>query len=149
MRGANVGTRAGGWRGPAACAILAAGTAAIYSRTFSVPLLLDDITPITDNPSIRRLWPLWQVFSPPADCGTGGRPLINLSYALNYAAGGTAVAGYHAVNLAIHVLAALVLFGLVRRTLELPSMARRFGAASIPLALAVAAIWAWQCSFRG
>ena len=144
MRGANVGTRAGGWRGPAACAILAAGTAAIYSRTFSVPLLLDDITPITDNPSIRRLWPLWQVFSPPADCGTGGRPLINLSYALNYAAGGTAVAGYHAVNLAIHVLAALVLFGLVRRTLELPSMARRFGAASIPLALAVAAIWAWH-----
>ncbi len=144
MRGANAGIRDGRWRTPAACATLAAGAAAIYGRTFSVPLLLDDITPITDNPSIRRLWDLRAVFAPPADCGTGGRPLINLSYALNYAAGGTSVAGYHAVNLAIHILAAWTLFGLVRRTLELPSMAGRFGAASFPLALAVSAIWAWH-----
>ena len=113
----------------------AAGAAAIYSGTFSVPLLLDDITPIADNPSIRHLWPPWPVFSPPADCGTGGRPLVNLSYALNFAAGGTSVTGYHAVNLAIHILAAWTLFGLVRRTLELPGMARRFGATRSP--------WPW------
>ncbi|MGD1030262.1 MAG: tetratricopeptide repeat protein [Opitutaceae bacterium] len=48
------------------------------------------------------------------------------------------------VNLIIHVLAALVLFGLVRRTLLRPVLAERFGSAATALALAVSAIWAWH-----
>jgi hypothetical protein len=51
-----------------------------------------------------------------------GRPILNLSLALNYALGGANVRGYHVFNLAIHVLAALTLMGIVRRTLLLPSM---------------------------
>ena len=132
------------WPGLAGCAVLAAGTLAIYVRTFSVPLLLDDLTPITDNPSIRRLWPIWPALFPPADSGVGGRPFVNFSYALNYAAGGTAVPGYHLANLLIHVLAGGILFLLVRRTLRLPTLSARFGAAANPLALAIAAIWAWH-----
>jgi len=132
------------WPGLVAGALLAAGTFAVYSRTFSVPLLFDDGASITDNPSIRRLWPLAAVLSPPNGAGVGGRPLLNLTYALNYAFGGTAVAGYHAVNLMIHVLAAWTLFALVRRTLLRPVLAERFGPAATPLALAVSAIWAWH-----
>ncbi len=58
------------------------------------------------------------VFVPP-DGGlpVWGRPVLNLSFALNYALGGTQVAGYDAANLLIHLCAALALFGLVRRTL--------------------------------
>ena len=49
--------------------------------------------------------------------------------------------GYHAVNLAIHVLAAWTLFGVTRRTLLLPPLHYRFGLAATPLALAVAMLW--------
>jgi tetratricopeptide (TPR) repeat protein len=139
-----VKARRADWPGLAGCAVLAAGTLAIYSRTLAVPLLLDDLTPITDNPSIRRLWPVWPALFPPADSGVGGRPVVNLSYALNYAAGGTAVPGYHLANLLIHVLAGWILFLLVRRTLRLPTLSARFAAAANPLALAIAAIWAWH-----
>ena len=132
------------WPGLACGAILAIGLLAIYSRVFSVPFLFDDMASIKDNLSIRRLWPIWPALSPPHEAGVGGRPLLNLSYALNYALGGSAVAGYHALNLLVHVLAAWTLFALVRRTLRRPVLAERFGAAAAPLALAVGAIWAWH-----
>lgn len=119
--------------------LVLAGVAA-YANSFRVPLLLDDIASIAENPSLRRLWPLSEVLSPPANVGLGGRPLANLSFALNYAAGGTAVAGYHAVNLAIHVAAAALLFALLRRLLSLPLCARFSGRAA-EIAAAAALLW--------
>ncbi len=71
----------------------------------------------------------------------GGRPLVNLSLAFNYALGGTAPFGYHAFNLLVHFLAGLALFGVVRRTLVSPVLRPRFGAASLGLALTAAALW--------
>ena len=125
-------------------AVLAAGAIAAYWTTFTVPLLLDDRTSIADNRSIRRLWPLGPVLTPPNDAGVGGRPLLNLTYALNHAFGGSAVVGYHLVNLCIHVLAGWILFALVRRTLLRPVLAKRFGPHATVLALAVGAIWTWH-----
>lgn len=124
--------------------ILAAGALAVYWQTFSVPLLFDDASSIAGNSSIHRLWPLGPVLSPPNDAGVGGRPLYNLSYALNYAFGGTAVFGYHLVNLLIHVSAGWILFALVRGTLRRPVLAARFGPAATALALAISAIWTWH-----
>jgi tetratricopeptide (TPR) repeat protein len=49
--------------------------------------------------------------------------------------------GYHALNLLIHILAGLALFGIVRRTLLRPALSGRFGREAVPLALAVAVIW--------
>jgi len=132
------------WPGLASAVILAAGSIAAYSQTLSVPLLMDDLPSIRDNPSIRHLWPVWPVLSPPAGAGVAGRPVLNLSYALNYAAGGTGVAGYHVANLAIHVLASWALFALVRRILARPVLRERFGPPATGLALAVSAIWAWH-----
>ena len=132
------------WSGVAGCAILAAGTMAAYSRTFGVPLLLDDTPSIVDNSTIRRLWPLYMALSPPSDSPVAGRPLLNLSFAFNYALGGTSVTGYHLVNLLVHILAGWILFGLIRRTLLRPAMAERFGALATPLALTIAAIWSWH-----
>jgi tetratricopeptide (TPR) repeat protein len=99
-------------------AILAAGAVAVYSRTFSVPLLFDDHPAIVGNSTIRH----WSTaFGPPINTTASGRPILNLSLAINYAISGTAVWSYHAANLAIHVLAGLTLFGIVRRTLRLRS----------------------------
>ena len=132
------------WPGLVSKVVLAAGTIAAYSRTFTVPLLFDDFGSISGNPSIHRLWPIWPVLTPPSNAGVGGRPLLNLSYALNYAFGGDAVFGYHLVNLVIHLLAGWTLFCLVRRTLRRPILAERFGSSATLLSLAVSAIWAWH-----
>jgi tetratricopeptide (TPR) repeat protein len=102
-----------------AAALIIVAAFIVYARSFSGPFVFDDLAAIQDgNPSIHRLWPLGPVLSPPSTGGqtVGGRPVLNLSLALNYALSGTAVASYHVVNLLIHVGAALALFGIVRRT---------------------------------
>jgi tetratricopeptide (TPR) repeat protein len=101
-------------------ALIALATAVAYFNSFAGVFVFDDATSIPDNPTIRQLWPPGPLLHPPIDAGrtVGGRPLLNISLALNYAAGGTSVWGYHATNLAIHLLAALTLFAIVRRTLK-------------------------------
>jgi tetratricopeptide (TPR) repeat protein len=121
------------WPALGVAAALAAAAIWAYGGTFSVPLFYDDVPTIVDNPSIRHLG---TAFLPPADTTAGGRPILNLSLALNYAAGGTAVWGYHAVNLAIHVLAGLTLFGIVRRTI-----ARMPGLPATSVAFCAALLW--------
>ena len=120
--------------------VVAAGLLA-YHNSFTSPFVFDDESSIQQNPTIRHLWPIWQALSPPPRGGVGGRPLINLSLAFNYAFGGTAVRGYHALNLAVHILAGLTLLGIVRRTLLQPSLRERFGAVADELALATALLW--------
>ena len=120
---------------------------AAYHNSLSGPFVYDAEPAITENPTIRHLLPLGPVLStPPGGSPVSGRPVVNLSLALNYSLGGLNVTGYHAVNLAIHMLAGLTLFGVVRRTLS--SVARR---SNLPLesadsrawliALAAAALW--------
>jgi tetratricopeptide (TPR) repeat protein len=111
---------------------------AAYHNSFSVPFIFDDEASIVDNPTIRHMD---RALLPPPDGTTGGRPILNLTFALNYALGGLDVWGYHSLNLLIHTLAGLVLFGIVRRTLLRPPLSQRFGVAALPLALAVAVIW--------
>ena len=122
-------------------AALGAVVLLVYANSFHVPFLLDDEVTILANPSIRHLWDLAAVFQPPVHVFSAGRPLLNLSFALNYAVSGTDVAGYHAVNVLIHLLAGLVLFGLVRRVLSLPSISPQTLASSTGIAAFVTALW--------
>jgi hypothetical protein len=94
---------------------------AVYWVALPAPFLFDDQNSILNNTSIRRMA---TALAPPRDTPVAGRPLVNLTLAMNYAADGLDVTGYRAVNLAIHLLAALTLFGVVRRTLMLQSVAR-------------------------
>jgi Flp pilus assembly protein TadD len=94
-------------------AVIAASVVIAYRGTFLVPFLFDDESSVVRNASIRRLG---AAFLPPLNATVTGRPVLNLSLAVNYALGGTSLWGYHATNLAIHVLAALALFGIIRRT---------------------------------
>ena len=123
------------------CVLIIAAGAAAYSNTFAVPFVFDDIDAIVHNESIREMWQLHRVLSPGPDATVSGRPVANLSLAVNYALGGLNVRGYHVFNLTIHVLAALVLFGIVRRTLGGEALRERLGEAATPLALVVALIW--------
>jgi len=123
----------------AALVIGLAGLAA-YSNSFHGPFILDDTTSIIENSSIQHGW--LSALRPPNNGETvTGRPLVNLSLALNYAAGGLSVTGYHAANLAIHLLAGLALLGLVRRALELPSVRQHFSAPALPIAFTAALWW--------
>ena len=118
--------------------IVLAGLAA-YHNSFSGPFIYDDAPAILDNPSIRHLWPIWQPLCPPHGEGLTieGRPILNFSFAINYAVSGTRVWSYHALNLIFHLLAGLALFGIVRRTLE---RGARGGSPAL-LGLGVALLW--------
>ena len=114
-----------------------------YANSISAPFIFDDHRGIIVNPTIRHLWPLQEVFMPPAKAtGAGGRPVVNLTLALNYAIGGLDVRGYHLFNIAIHACVALLLFGLVRQTLLLPGVRERFGTVALPLSASMTLLWA-------
>jgi tetratricopeptide (TPR) repeat protein len=125
----------------AAALIVVAGLTA-YANSFSVPFLYDDLLSIVDNPSLRQLWPIGKTLSPPCNGETvTGRPVLNLSFAINFAIGGTSTWGYHAINLAVHVLNGLLLLGILRRTFQLPVLRPRFGNVALRLALAITLLW--------
>lgn len=88
-----------------------AGLAA-YANSFSGVFLFDDVVRIVEEPRIRQLGPLTPLLS-------GERPVVDLTLAFNNVLGDLNPRGYHAFNLAIHILAGLTLFGIVRRTIWL------------------------------
>jgi tetratricopeptide (TPR) repeat protein len=131
-----------GWAIALALALVGLAAVAAYGNSFAGAFIFDDRPWIVENAGIRHLWPIWQALLPPRDPLVGGRPMISLTLAVNYALGGTHVGGYHAVNLAIHILAAWTLLGIVRRTFLLPVLRERFGSVALPLATITALLWA-------
>ncbi len=129
------------WPVALAAVLIGLGVLGAYHNSFTGALIFDDQPAILENPTIRQLWPVWKPLSPPNDQTVSGRPLTNLSLAVNYALSGTDVRSYHAFNLLIHVLGGLVLTGIVRRTLLRPILRERFGRDALPLALVVALLW--------
>jgi len=130
----------GGWRVLAVAAVLIIAALGAYWNSFKGPFLLDDQWATSQNASIQRLGQIGEVLMPPGGINAG-RPMLNLTFALNYALGGTSVRGYHAVNLLIHICAGLVLLGIVRRSLLLPDLRHRYGNAALPLAAFAALLW--------
>src|SRR5216110_110617 len=102
-----------------AAGLLVAMTLAVYANSLRGPFVYDDIPSIAENPTIRHFRPLRDVLLPPAAGGVSvsGRPILNLSFAINHAISGEAVWSYHLLNVLIHAGAGLALFGLLRRTL--------------------------------
>ena len=127
------------WSVRIAGALVVLAVIAAYRGALGGPFLLDDIPGIERNPSIRS----WTAsLQPPAGTTVSGRPVANATLALNWALSGERVWSYHVLNLAIHAAAALVLFGLVRRTLRLPSLRGRYGPVAETVALLAALAWA-------
>jgi hypothetical protein len=126
-----LGTR---WR----AALLVLAAAAVYANSLSAPFIFDDEVAIVTNPAIRSLSGAW---SQPRNTPLAGRPVAGLTFALNFAANEIDAAAYRATNISIHIACALLLFGLVRRTLALSALHARFRGAASDLAFAVALLW--------
>lgn len=118
------------------------GVTLAYWNSLEAPFLFDDTGAIVHNPTIRHLASLASLNPPSDGSTTTGRPVVNFSYAINYAISGETVWSYHALNVAIHVLAALTLMGIVRRTLASSVLRDHFGAAAPLLACLTALLWA-------
>ena len=97
--------------------VILAAAAAVYVNALGGPLLLDDNSTVERNVSIRELWPVSRFFSQEVPGSLRGRPLVSLSFAINYALGGVDLFGYRLVNVGLHALAGLMLFAVLRRTL--------------------------------
>ena len=121
------------WWGLPACLLLAGFGA--YANSFAAPFLFDDFSNLLQHERLHRLWPVGSLL-----WGTM-RPLVDLSLALNYALSGTSVWSYRVVNVAIHLAAALALFGLVRRTLLSWRLRDRYATSASWLAFAIALLW--------
>jgi len=143
--------------------VIAVSGVAAYSNSFSGLFVYDDLTALVRNPAMRVLWPLSKALNAPRDTTLAGRPVASLTFAVNYAmapedakeafAPTASVPdvsrqfernawGYHAANLGIHLLAALCLFGVVRRTLRAPRVADAFTpSAAHWIAMTAATIW--------
>lgn len=143
--------------------ILAAGFWA-HAPGLDGALVLDDVRAIVRNQTILTLSPLSTPLSPPTETTVAGRPIANLSLAINYAltpadvrdvfdpslpgappdAADRArrnVRSYHVGNLLIHLAAALLLFGVVRRTLLTPRLRASFAHVADGMAGLVALLW--------
>lgn len=131
-----------------AIVVLGGAVWAVYGYALHAPLIFDDEASILDNPSITRVWPLvgdderGGPLNAPTDLPTAGRPLVNLSLAINYYFGRLDPAGYRAVNIVLHWLSAILVWSIVRCTLQLEYFGGRFTTAAGPIALAVALLWA-------
>ena len=129
------------WQALAAGGLIVLAGAASYHNSLRGPFVLDDLASIPENPTIRHLWPIGPVLYSARSATVVGRPILNLSLAVNYAIGGADVGGYHVFNLVVHVLAGLALLGVVRRTLLLPSMPQATCRTATALAAAIALLW--------
>lgn len=91
-------------------ALLLCGVAA-YANSLEGHFVFDDRKHIVEDGTIEQLWP------PTRMMWLRPRPLTRFSFGLNHWLHGRQVAGYHLVNVAIHLLAGLTLWGITRRTL--------------------------------
>jgi hypothetical protein len=129
------GARIGAGSGPAwRLWFLAATGALLYANSLSAPFVFDDLSWIHHS----RVGEFWSVIASLLDVS---RPILILSLALNYAVGGMDPTGYHVVNIGVHVLAALTLYGIARRSFRCRALSDRYGDSADSLAFAVALIW--------
>ena len=97
----------------------------IYSGTLGVPFLLDDKPLIVNNPIIKDMDYVLHPFSAmdQKDYGMFWRRYVSFaSLALNYSLHGLKVSGYHAVNISLHLLNALMLYVFVLALSRTPAL---------------------------
>ena len=100
------------WRRPYPASLLLLAALAAYAGAFGGSFQFDDFNVIVRQPAVHSLAAWW-------DSMPGIRPLLKLSYALSWSAGGGGTAAFHAFNVALHaanvLLVAAVLEEIWRR----------------------------------
>lgn len=90
------------------CATLAGGL--VYLNALHNPFVYDDFHTVVENPSLHSLANLTAIVLYAVT-----RPLVNLSYAIDYAAWGSGPFGFHLTSLLLHMLNVALLFILAQR----------------------------------
>jgi hypothetical protein len=85
----------------------------IYSNSFYASFHFDDTPAIVENYAIHR-FDLKEIFS------TSSRPVLDLTFALNYYFGKLDVFGYHLVNLMLHIANGVMLYFILLWTINTP-----------------------------
>ena len=119
----------------------------IYSNSFQASWHFDDYQNIESNPriQIKDLTPsalYLSFFASPENRHKPFRSVAYLSFAINAYFGGKNVIGYHAVNLAVHVITAFMLFLTVLKIYETPKLVHRSPDDSFFVALLTSVLWA-------
>jgi hypothetical protein len=102
-----------------------------YSSSFSGTFVYDDIPVILNNRSIRTL----KVDLPYT------RIVTDFSFKVNYALSGYNPADFRMVNVMIHIIASLLLYGIIRRTMLLPVFRGKYVEVADIIAGIVSALW--------
>ena len=85
----------------------------IYSNSFYASFHFDDQPTIVENYTIHR-FDLKEIFS------TSSRPILDLTFALNYYFGKLNVFGYHLVNIMLHIANGVMLYFILLWTINTP-----------------------------
>src|SRR5438445_6289568 len=123
-------------------ALLGAGLAVSYANSFGIGFYFDDSYGIASNPAIRSLRNIPLFFTDPFTLTTMRdnvdiRPVLVVTFAVNYAISGNEPWSYHVLNLIFHFIAAGLVFVIVRDHLWWPAADRGpNGAARLPAAAA-------------
>ena len=128
--------------------VLGVAVCLVYYPATRGPFVFDDSGTIVNNLSIRQLWPLagsgksGGPLNPPKATPVDGRPLVNLSLAVNYYFGRLDPFGYRVVHIVVHLLSAILLWAIVAKTLRLDYFQGQFDRFAGALSFAAALVWA-------
>jgi hypothetical protein len=117
-----------------------------YSNGMHAEWHLDDFDNIVNNSNVHLqslTWPEIEkaLHGMEKSGGHISRPLSYLSFAMNYYWDGLHVFGYHVINTAIHCLASIFLFLLIRNILMLPIFKGRYEKWALGIAFAATILW--------
>ena len=115
----------------------------LYSNAINGPFILDDWPIIFENEAIRL-----KTFSPTnllkvalENEKSRHRPVPMLSFAINYYIHQYNVAGYHIVNICIHIINGILLYYLLMTTLSFPVNSSRVRERALLISMVGAFIW--------
>lgn len=136
--------RISGWR---AFVLLGLMLFLAYSNSFDVPFHFDDYNNILTNPQVHARYPHLSTVAEPFvsffENGSPKRPLALTTFAVNWYLGKDDPFGYHAVNLAVHILTAYLLFITLLALFDTPRLNGQYRRKQVMfISLLASALWA-------
>jgi tetratricopeptide (TPR) repeat protein len=120
--------------------LLATAGLLTFGNSFNNTFVHDDVGMPT-TPALQHVSTTWEATYVRPGAPFTGRPVVALSLTLNHAANDFDPRGYHVVNTLLHVMCALALFGVIRRTLRGERLRDRFSAHADLVACAASLLW--------
>lgn len=120
-------------------------TAGVYWPGLSGRFLFDDFPNIVSNDRVHAATLDWKALKTAASAyqpGDFGRPLATITFAVNYAIGGTDPWGYKVGSLLVHLVNVLLVFWLLQRLFALPRVGGSDERWRTPTAFTITLLWA-------